>query len=114
MNLLGRDTLAASCGDCAEMCDCDEGGLIGLDWGFSPGLIDRTVLWIAGRVFRNYANAVYRMVFSFVPLARMGRSTSFGVCSDSGCWLAALCCRLGLVDEPESLILAQSERWRHA
>ncbi len=91
-------------------------------WGLSLVLPPISAQWTLVGVFQNYANmrtavmqgrehAEIDVDLPAYPswVGRIGNA-SFGICSE-GCFGAPVPKRF---DELESLILAQSERWRHA
>ena len=68
----------------------------GLDWV--------RLVWVAWRIFLGICVECFEAVCGFILF--------YGLRSLD--WLCLFCWSLLWWDEPESLILAQSERWRHA
>ena len=87
------------------------GGLwFGWIWGFALDFVGMAALWMVVGVFTTQT-LIYGVVVWSAPLAWIGRPRGLG----SVLMLFDLAFGLGwMADEPESLILAQSERWRHA
>ena len=88
-------------------------GLFGLGYGLGFWALVRGLGWMAwGWVLGRYAGiSGYRLMDVFGVRFWFGFGL-FGL--GHGFGLLFGCCAVAWRDEPESLILAQSERWRHA